>query len=339
MFVTGCHRSGTSLVSALFKRLVLDSSDRQELVPALENPFGFFESRVLVETNDNLLSLIDSDWLHLPVLPTPWDSPNLIPELQSLRSRLSHLSLSRNWVDKDPRLCLTFPAFLHILLRRVPLIAVLRDPISVATSLYARNGLHPNAGLAFWFLNNYHLSTSLLSSDLLLIHDSLHSLTQTGNYHTVLSFINAYFESNHYPSTDNDLFQNAFIDIYQPSFCRAGFQLPTSVEASLDSQLYTACLSSYQHATIGVTEFKEAFLALPSAVLQALQRYHLSSSIVPLRPLPSAEPPELTILKKQLSECDLERKQLEQRLINIENSRIWRSTSLLRRFKDSFSHH
>ena len=37
-------------------------------------------------------------------------------------------ALDRNWVDKDPRLCITYPAFLHILLRRVPLVVALRDP-------------------------------------------------------------------------------------------------------------------------------------------------------------------------------------------------------------------
>ena len=35
------------------------------------------------------------------------------------------MRLERSWVDKDPRLCITYPAYLHILLRRIPLVVAL----------------------------------------------------------------------------------------------------------------------------------------------------------------------------------------------------------------------
>ena len=54
-----------------------------------------------------------------PLLPANWDKP-LLEALQHHRSNLSSYALENDWVDKDPRLCITYPAFMHILLRRIP---------------------------------------------------------------------------------------------------------------------------------------------------------------------------------------------------------------------------
>ena len=150
MFVTGCHRSGTSLLASLIHGLVTGQDPRErrgDLELKLENPLGFFESERLVEINDALLQVLGCQWDRPPLLPVSWDQSPLLEVLQPQRSRLESYALDNAWVDKDPRLCITYPAYLHILLRRIPLVVALRDPLAVATSLHARNGFSLNRGL------------------------------------------------------------------------------------------------------------------------------------------------------------------------------------------------
>ena len=84
---------------------------RGDLELKLENPLGFFESERLVETNNALLQVMGCSWDRPPLLPTCWDMPHLLEALQLYRSRLSVYALEKCWVDKDPRLCLTNPAY------------------------------------------------------------------------------------------------------------------------------------------------------------------------------------------------------------------------------------
>ena len=82
-------------------------------------------------------------------------------------------ALDKTWVDKDPRLCLTYPAFHHILLKRTPIAAVIRHPFEVASSLQNRDMIPIAKGLIIWFLYNQHLSRSLNDQDVLVSYQSL----------------------------------------------------------------------------------------------------------------------------------------------------------------------
>ena len=175
VFVTGCHRSGTSLLASLMHGLVTGEDPRQrcgDLELKLENPLGFFESERLVEINEDLLEFLGCEWDRPPLFPSCWDRP-LLDALQPYRSRLSVYALEGGWVDKDPRLCITYPAYLHILLRRIPLVVALREPLAVATSLHARNGFSLNRGLVLWWIYNHHIASQLCSEDLLLLYSDL----------------------------------------------------------------------------------------------------------------------------------------------------------------------
>ena len=105
-------------------------------------------------------------------------SATLLNALQPLRSRLSFYALGKAWVDKDPRLCITYPAYLHILLRRIPLVVALREPLAVATSLHARNGFSLNRGLVLWWIYNHHIASQLGAEDLLVPYRALLNLDE-----------------------------------------------------------------------------------------------------------------------------------------------------------------
>ena len=100
----------------------------------------------------------------------------LLDSLQSQRSKLETYALEHAWVDKDPRLCITYPAYLHIFLRRIPLVVALREPLAVATSLYARNGFSLNRGLVLWWIYNHHIASQLSPKDLLVSYRALLTL-------------------------------------------------------------------------------------------------------------------------------------------------------------------
>ena len=97
--------------------------------------------------------------------------------------------LSAFWVDKDPRLCITYPAYSHILLRRIPLVVALREPLSVAISLHARNGFSLNRGLVLWWIYNHHIASQLCHDDLLLLYSDMLNLDNQSSQKLLVLFL------------------------------------------------------------------------------------------------------------------------------------------------------
>jgi len=139
----------------------------------VDNPRGYFESTRLREFNDNLLKQCGYSWDRPPLQPLEWTSGERIRQLMPARSQFADYAIKSNWVDKDPRLCLTYGAFLHILLKPVPLALALRHPFAVARSLQVRDGMNPEKGLMLWLLYNRQASRHLSSNDLVIYYEDL----------------------------------------------------------------------------------------------------------------------------------------------------------------------
>lgn len=177
MFVTACHRSGSSLLSALLHDLLHGSHQgggfEKHLQPSHDNYQGVFESQKLVRVNEELLTMLDMKW-DVPLFPLPRNTKSVIlAKAVSFRDLFFEEIRSSHWVDKDPRLCITGPIFEHILLKRVPYCIVLRHPAEVASSLYRRNGFEVAKGYYLWFAYNYSLATYLQSTDMMISYDLL----------------------------------------------------------------------------------------------------------------------------------------------------------------------
>lgn len=180
MFVAGCHRSGTSLVAGVVSGLLRQHTavehngpGFEDLPPALDNPAGFFESQLLNQLNDQALEQIVCDWRHPPLLPIQPGEPHWQALIQQWRPQLRRYALEQHWIDKDPRLCITLPLYQHLLLKRVPVLAVLRDPLEVAVSLHVRDGIDLNWALCLWFLYNHHLALALQPADAVVAYAPL----------------------------------------------------------------------------------------------------------------------------------------------------------------------
>lgn len=150
-FCIGTHRSGTSLLARLVN-LSGPSLGAEEalLLPQPDNPKGFWENREVVEINDALLALRDAAW-NRPERFRPFLLPaeGLRPLQERSGRLLAEFDRTRDWLVKDPRLCLTLPFWLQLVPRPV-IIHSVRHPLRVALSLHKRNRLPLRHGLALW---------------------------------------------------------------------------------------------------------------------------------------------------------------------------------------------
>ena len=145
VFVLGMHRSGTSALAGLLAKFGVHPG--ANLLPANEsNPHGYFESRDVVDINNEILTSIGSSWDGVGALPAGWSSAPILREArEKLTSLLSSLTTSDSvQVIKDPRLCRTLPIWLEVLQDLgIPAGFVIcqREPEAVAQSQQLMKGI------------------------------------------------------------------------------------------------------------------------------------------------------------------------------------------------------
>ena len=155
LLIAGMHRSGTSLFTRTAGLLGLTMPE-QPIEAGKENSSGFWESQLLVDTHDKLLSDLGSawyDWRELQINAT--DSQKVF---DSYRDKiLSAIEMdygqSSMFALKDPRICRFIPAFEEILKSKnitTKYLIPVRSPIEVAESLLERNGLPLSQGILLW---------------------------------------------------------------------------------------------------------------------------------------------------------------------------------------------
>lgn len=317
---------------------------RNDLEVKLENPLGFFESQRLVEVNETLLDLIGRTWETPPLLGPCWDQAPLLEALQPMRSRLSAYALDQCWVDKDPRLCITYPAYLHILLRRVPLVLALREPLAVATSLYARNGFSLNRGLVIWLLYNHHIAAQLNDDDLVVPYEGLLRMADCEQGLQLQAEIDALLERQGRPRSQPGRWQELLRRFLRPNYNRAGQALSLGSRRQVNPRLEAICrrcfeaLQRTESAQQRLEVFREQFETLPRAALEVISRERM---------LPETEHVHFNSRCHQL-EADLQSaraviddqnvrlEQQQRQLAALQSSTSWRLTAPMRSIVDRF---
>lgn len=153
MFVTGCHRSGTSYLSMMMDRVV-GAKGFERLSASVDNPKGYFETARLRSINEKYLNMAGYTWDKPPIGNIDWSVGKYMIEAVRVKEEFKDYSLMNNWVDKDPRLCITLDLYNHMLMRRIPTIVTVRDPLEVQESMFFRDGFSAERGLLIWFLYN-----------------------------------------------------------------------------------------------------------------------------------------------------------------------------------------
>lgn len=155
VFVTGCHRSGTSAVAGIVQSLGFDVG-QSEMPPHGDNPAGYWENIALVVLNDQLLRAFGREWWSLDPFPADWLKGGLI--IKGFREKLREIlgremDPSLGWCIKDPRLCHALPIWLEQareMGRASKVVLVVRDPREVAASLEKRDGFSLKRALRLW---------------------------------------------------------------------------------------------------------------------------------------------------------------------------------------------
>ncbi|AGI23572.1 hypothetical protein H681_08490 [Pseudomonas sp. ATCC 13867] len=150
----GMHRSGTSLLSAALEGLGVEYGN--ELIgPAPDNPKGFWEDRVVVELNERMYQALGVTSSTLGVDCTRMAAgARWRFQLQIARWLKPRLRGEGLLGLKDPRLPRLIDIWSPVLDRlKIDywLLIPLRNPLSVAASLTARDGFSTGKGLLLWY--------------------------------------------------------------------------------------------------------------------------------------------------------------------------------------------
>jgi hypothetical protein len=145
------HRSGTSMVARILGKCGLYIGEPEQLVPATAtNPEGHFEHIEFLNLNKAVLVALLGSWKR-PPRRLAWRALDrrLAPLRDDAAALIRRMDRGWPWAWKDPRTSLTLPFWLP-LLPDLRVVVCVRDPLSVARSLEARDGLSTRAGLKLW---------------------------------------------------------------------------------------------------------------------------------------------------------------------------------------------
>ncbi len=172
--VLGMHRGGTSATAGVlaesgwgFGSALMPSSK--------DNPDGYWENEKLVALSHRMLTALRRDWLDIRPLPEDWLEEPEIEEMaeEAVDALLDERGGSDLFAVKDPRMSLLAGIWVPILRRafgRDPrVLMVLRNPLSVAASLEARDSIERDAGLWLWMLHMIEADAATRAIDRLII--------------------------------------------------------------------------------------------------------------------------------------------------------------------------
>lgn len=167
VLVLGMHRSGTSAVTRALNILGAEVPDNV-VGPSEHNPSGYWEGRDFIALHDEILTAANTAWDDWSPVPADWFAT---PDALALQSRLAELidekyPQGRLLIAKDPRMCRLVPLWrgaLEQLSLKGKAVVVLRNPVEVAASLEARNGM--DAGKAYLLWLRYTLDSVQKSTD------------------------------------------------------------------------------------------------------------------------------------------------------------------------------
>lgn len=152
--VLGMHRSGTSAVTRGVQALgVALGSDFLDAQP--ENPTGYWEDKGIVDLNERILKALGLTWDDAARIDPSRFESKAIRRLKTAASRYVRRAFGGEplWGFKDPRTMRVLPLWRDVFQdNRLDdaYLLVVRNPMSVAKSLFARQRMPPDDALRLW---------------------------------------------------------------------------------------------------------------------------------------------------------------------------------------------
>jgi hypothetical protein len=150
------HRNGTSLVTRGLQSLgVYLGDDFLETRP--DNPTGYWENKPINEINDRVLAAFGLTWESISLInEDQWEEPALKPlALEAIAYLQGHFLRHPLWGFKDPRTIRLLP-FWRPIFQSLDIddayLVVIRNPLSVVSSLRERQGMEALDSYLLWLL-------------------------------------------------------------------------------------------------------------------------------------------------------------------------------------------
>jgi GT2 family glycosyltransferase len=264
IIIHGVHRSGTSLTASLFERAgCWYAQPDTQMAPQEDNPKGFWESVDVVELNDQILAKINLNWFTLAPSLSDLELDGLADQFGDRINDIAKTFDSHSkWFLKDPRFSITWPLWAPYL-DPSHHIVVHRHPLSVAKSLYSRNGIPIQHGLFFWY-HQTRMIASALSGQESILHIEFGSQEHLGT--KAVELVNNIVCSD--GGASEGLLQSDFDSIYESALVHHNV-----VDESLLEE-FPIVASAWKYAQEG--NFDE-LLALPEIPTSALTWNQLDS--------------------------------------------------------------
>ena len=152
--VLGMHRSGTSAVTRGLQALgVYLGNDFLDAQP--ENPTGYWEDKGIVDLNERVLEALGSSWDDSAAIHAPAFDSGTLRALQRTAARYVRRTFGGRplWGFKDPRTLRVLPLWLGVFEAAGlddAYLLVIRNPMSIAKSLFARRQMPLEDALRLW---------------------------------------------------------------------------------------------------------------------------------------------------------------------------------------------
>jgi hypothetical protein len=152
--VLGMHRSGTSAITRGVAALgVFLGSDFLDAQP--ENPTGYWEDKGIVDLNERVLKTLGLTWDAVAPVDAALLESNAVRRLRRSAAAYVRRAFGRRalWGFKDPRTIRVLPFWLDVFAACAvddAYLLVVRNPMSVAKSLFARRQMPLDRALQLW---------------------------------------------------------------------------------------------------------------------------------------------------------------------------------------------
>jgi hypothetical protein len=189
--IAGMHRSGTSMIASLLHECGLDLGPAEDLLPANPgNPEGYWESRPFLRLNDAILKALDGSWDQPPRLDDlSWENGPALGRLRNQARKLARRFHGRElWGWKDPRNCLTLPLW-RCTVPDLKVLICVRNPLAVAESLRARDGLPFADAFDLWLTYNQRVLAAAPPEARLVTHSENYIFDPHAELRRVLAWL------------------------------------------------------------------------------------------------------------------------------------------------------
>lgn len=196
--VLGMHRSGTSLLCEILHTMGLSFGTQDELIAGnTANPDGYFELKKLADLMMDIYidagkMTMDPCWLDLNTIPLSKKEWYCHQIYQCLYPFIERCPENQIFAIKHPRICILLPWLKECFSKmniKIRYIAIIRNPLETAKSLWKRDCYPVDFGLHLWEKHNAAILSYVDLPDTLFLNHQMLFEDFDSTYHKIAAFL------------------------------------------------------------------------------------------------------------------------------------------------------